>query len=178
MISLHHHDTAAALGDLTAFRQAYYHCLTTRADALFELTDAALCTDGPITSLVELSLASEHRRGHGSLYDALNHGQLDTDRFRTVLTRQSIPRAHDGRIVLAIDASHWLRPDANTSPERLFCHVYGRGTGQAQIIPGWPTPSLSRWNPDAVHGQHRWTWYASGPSTTPLTWPPPNSAPW
>ena len=25
-----------------------------------------------------------------------------------------------------------------TSPERLFCHVYGRGKGQAQMIPGWP----------------------------------------
>ena len=34
--------------------------------------------------------------------------------------------------------SPWLRPDAATSPDRLFCHVYGRGTGQAQMIPGWP----------------------------------------
>jgi hypothetical protein len=66
MIGVHHPDTAAALGDLTQFRHAFYQCLTTRADALFELTDAALCTEGPITSLVELSLASEHRRGHGS----------------------------------------------------------------------------------------------------------------
>ena len=34
--------------------------------------------------------------------------------------------------------SSWLRPGAATSPERLFCHVYGRGKGQAQMIPGWP----------------------------------------
>jgi DDE superfamily endonuclease len=27
---------------------------------------------------------------------------------------------------------------AATSPGRLFCHVYGRGKGQAQMIPGWP----------------------------------------
>jgi hypothetical protein len=40
--------------------------------------------------------------------------------------------------VLAIDVSNWLRPDANTSPERLFCHTYARGKGQAQMIPGWP----------------------------------------
>jgi hypothetical protein len=32
----------------------------------------------------------------------------------------------------------WLRPDAATSPDRLFCHVYGRGKGNAQLIPGWP----------------------------------------
>jgi hypothetical protein len=25
-----------------------------------------------------------------------------------------------------------------TSPDRLFCHTYGRGKGQAQMIPGWP----------------------------------------
>src|SRR3954447_19382289 len=40
--------------------------------------------------------------------------------------------------MLGIDVSHWLRPDANTSPERLFCHNYARGKGQAQMIPGWP----------------------------------------
>jgi hypothetical protein len=40
--------------------------------------------------------------------------------------------------MLAIDVSHWLRPDANTSPDRLFCHTHGRGKGQAQMVPGWP----------------------------------------
>jgi hypothetical protein len=27
--------------------------------------------------------------------------------------------------------------DAPTSPQRLFCHVHGRGKGRAQLIPGW-----------------------------------------
>jgi hypothetical protein len=40
--------------------------------------------------------------------------------------------------VLAVDVSGWLRPGAATSPGRLFCHVYGHGKGQAQMIPGWP----------------------------------------
>jgi len=40
--------------------------------------------------------------------------------------------------MLAVDVSNWLRPGAATSPDRLFCHVYGRGKGQAQMIPGWP----------------------------------------
>ena len=31
-----------------------------------------------------------------------------------------------GRIRLATDVSNWLRPDAETSPERLFCHCYAR----------------------------------------------------
>jgi hypothetical protein len=38
--------------------------LTRRADALFELIDAVLCTPGPVRSLAELSLVAEHRRGH------------------------------------------------------------------------------------------------------------------
>jgi hypothetical protein len=43
-----------APGELTAFRQELYHCLTARADAFFELADAVLCTDGPVRSLVGL----------------------------------------------------------------------------------------------------------------------------
>ena len=35
-------------------------------------------------------------------------------------------------------ASNWLRPDAETSRKRLFCHVYARGKGNAQMILGWP----------------------------------------
>lgn len=153
MISVHHTGPAGALGDLSRFREAFHRCLTTRADALFELTNAALCADGPVTSLVELSLAAEHRRGHGGLYDGLNQGGIDVDRFRTVVARQSIPHCQDGRIVLAIDISHWLRPDANTSPERLFCHTYARGKGQAQMIPGWPYSFVAALEP----GRTSWT---------------------
>lgn len=152
MISVHDASAAAALGDLSRFRQQFHQSLTARADALFELTDAVLCGDGPVTSLVELSLATEHRRGHGSLYDGLNHGGIEIGRFRNVVARQSIPRCH-GRIALAIDISHWLRPDANTSPERLFCHTYGRGKGQAQMIPGWPYSFVAALEP----GRTSWT---------------------
>ena len=111
---------------------------TARADALFELADAVLCADGPVRTLAGLSLAPEHRRGHGALYDAVNHGRIDIGRLRRSLAGLPLPRAADGRLVLAADVSNWLRPGAATSPERLFCHVYGRGKGQAQMIPGWP----------------------------------------
>jgi DDE superfamily endonuclease len=46
-----------------------------------------------------------------------------------------LPRL-DGRIVLAVDVSPWLRPDAETCPDRLFCHVHGRARNTAQMIPG------------------------------------------
>jgi hypothetical protein len=69
-----------ALTVLSRFRQELYDCLTSRADALFELTDAVLCARGPVTSLPELSLAGVHRRGHGAMYDALAQGRLNVAR--------------------------------------------------------------------------------------------------
>jgi hypothetical protein len=56
-----------ARGLLAAFRRRLYGCFTARADALFELADAVLCAEGPVKTLVGLSLAPEHRRGHGAL---------------------------------------------------------------------------------------------------------------
>jgi DDE superfamily endonuclease len=138
---------------LAAFRRDFYQCLNRRADALFELADAVLCADGPVTSLVGLSLAAEHRRGHGALYDAVNAGRIDVARLRTRLAGLPLPRMSDGRIVLAVDVSSWLRPDAATSPDRLFCHVYGRGKGQAQLIPGWPYSFVAALEP----GRTSWT---------------------
>ena len=93
--------------------------------------------DGPVRNLAGLSLAPEHRRGHGALYDAVNRGQIDVARLRWSLAGLPQPRAADGRLMLAVDVSSWLRPGAATSSGRLFCHVYGRGKGQAQMIPGW-----------------------------------------
>jgi hypothetical protein len=129
---------AGALGQLAGFRGELYRCFGARGDALFELADAVLCAEGPVKTLVELSLAPEHRRGHGALYDAVNAGRIGIARLRWSLVCLPLPRWGDGRIRLAVDVSNWLRPDAETSPERMFCHVYGRGKGQAQLIPGWP----------------------------------------
>jgi DDE superfamily endonuclease len=138
LISVHDTGDVGALGELSGFRERFYECLSGRADALFELADAVLCSPGPVASLAELSLTAEHRRGHGAGYDAINHGRIETDRLRTTLAGPPLPRAVGGRIALAVDVSHWLRPDAACSPERLFCHTYARGRGQAQMIPGWP----------------------------------------
>jgi hypothetical protein len=137
VISVHDASSRDGLGALSVFRRDFYAGLTARGDGLFELCDALLCAEGPVATLVGLSLAGEHRRGHGGLYDALNNGRVDVDRLRFSVAAQPIPRV-DGRIVLAVDVSNWLRPDAATSPERLFCHTYARGKGQAQMIPGWP----------------------------------------
>lgn len=63
-----------AFAEVSHFRSELYACLTARGDALFELCDALLCTDGPVRTLVDLALTPEHRRGHGALHGGLNQG--------------------------------------------------------------------------------------------------------
>src|SRR6476646_1549472 len=141
------------LAVLSRFRADFHACLAARADELCELADAVLCAGGPVRSLAGLSLAPEHRRGHGALYDAVNCGRIEIARLRRSLAALPLPRAADGRLMLAVDVSSWLRPGAATSPDRLFCHVYGRGKGQAQMIPGWPYSVIAALEP----GRTSWT---------------------
>ena len=138
---------------LAGFRGRLYRCLTRRGDELFELGDAMLCADGPVQDLARLSLVAGHRRGHGAVYDALNAGRVDIGRLRWALAALPLPAWDDGRIRLGVDVSNWLRPDAETSPGRLFCHTYARGKGNAQMIPGWPYSFVAALGP----GRTSWT---------------------
>jgi hypothetical protein len=150
---LEHAADVEPLAALSRFRLGFHGCLTARGDELFELADAVLCADGPVRTLAGLSLAPEHRRGHGALYDAVSHGGLDAGLLRRLLAGLPLPRAADGRLVLAVDVSSWLRPWADTSPQRLYCHVHGRAGGPAQMIPGWPYSVVAALEP----GRTSWT---------------------
>ena len=134
----------AALGRLAGFRRELYLSLGARRDVLFEACDAVLCKPGRVLMLAELCLEPECRRGHGAVYDALNCGEVRVARLRRALSGLPLPAWADGRIRLAADVSNWLRPDAETSPGRSFCHCYGRGKNSAQMIPGWPYRSSRR----------------------------------
>ncbi|MEV7796396.1 NF041680 family putative transposase [Streptomyces sp. NPDC087512] len=153
-MSLQHHDARQAyLAELSCFRDEFHSCLTARSDALFELADAVLCGDRPVRSLAELSLVGEHRRGHGGLYAAVTQGRVDADRMRQALASVPLPRSVDGRLVLAVDVTCWLRPDAHTSAERILCHTYGRGKDQHIPVPGWPYSIVCALEP----GRSSWT---------------------
>jgi hypothetical protein len=65
------------LARLGAFRSELHACCTRRADALFELGDALLCTPTPVPSLPHLSLDPVHQRGWGSVYAALARGDVE-----------------------------------------------------------------------------------------------------
>lgn len=116
-----------SVGVLDRFRSDVYECFDRRGDALSELIDAVTCGVAPVRDLARLSLEPAHRRGHGALYDALNAGCIDVGRLRGVIAGVRLPKVigPDGRerIVLAVDVSNWLRPDAATSPDRSFCHT-------------------------------------------------------
>lgn len=84
-----------ALEALEEFRRRLHECMTARADALLDLADAVLCSGRPVTSLVQLSLEPEFRRGHGALYDALAAGRIDSERLFSLLARV-LPPLVDG----------------------------------------------------------------------------------
>jgi hypothetical protein len=84
-----------ALEALREFRARLYGCLTARPDASFELTDAILCADHAVTSLVQLSLVPAFRRGHGALYAALAEGAIDEEKLAALLTG-TLPQLVDG----------------------------------------------------------------------------------
>ena len=105
---------------------------------MFELTDAVLCADGPVTSLVELTLLAEHRRGHGAMYDALNAGRVEP----AAAAPQRWHRCRCPRWVGG-SCSRWMsaRGCARTPrPARTGCSATSTAAakGNAQMIPGWP----------------------------------------
>ena len=103
---------------LRAFRRSFYECFHRRRDALFELAEAILTAE-VIPSPVHLSLQPSHRRGWGSLYDALSRGRIDAQALRRLLAGH--PLAGSQTPVYAVDVSVWDRCDAECSPERGFC---------------------------------------------------------
>jgi hypothetical protein len=117
------------MGLLAGFRSGLYSSLGMRRDALFEVCDALACRPERVRMLAELCLEPECRRGHGGVYDALNCGEVRIGRLRRAVDGVALRPGDDGRIRLACEVGNWLRPDAETSPERLLCHVRAaRGT--------------------------------------------------
>ncbi|WP_197651743.1 NF041680 family putative transposase [Carbonactinospora thermoautotrophica] len=133
---------------LVAFRRGWYGCLRRRRDALFELGDALLGSAGPVTSLPHLSLEPLFRRGHGSLYAALAEGDVDTDAVRDLLAAH---RPAGWPPVFAVDASTWVRCDAETSPGRGFYYHPSRHSAGQPIVAGWSYQWVAQlsWRPDS-----------------------------
>jgi hypothetical protein len=119
---------------LVEFRQRLYSCFIRWPDALFELTDAALCAPDAVVSVPRLSLEPEFTRSHGSLYKALAKGRVDEERLRRLLIAH---RPDDWPMVFAVDASTFDRCDAECSPERGFYYSASKHSAGQPIVAGW-----------------------------------------
>jgi hypothetical protein len=122
------------LARLGHFRAELHACFTRRADALFELGDALRCAQTPLASLPYLSLEPAHRRGWGSVYDALVNGRVEADRLRDLLVA-ALPDADP--LVFAVEVTTWPRCDAECSPERGSSYHPSRHSAGQPIIAGW-----------------------------------------
>ena len=141
----------AAWGDLAGFRAGWYGCLGPWADTLFELTDAVLCAGGPVTSLPRLSLEPVLRRGHGSEYAALAHGQIGAGGLSDLLATR---RPAGWPLIFAVDGTVWPRCAAGTSPGRGLCYHPSRRAGGKPVVPGWCYQKVSQLN----FARDSWTW--------------------
>ncbi|MFE9360601.1 transposase [Streptomyces olivaceoviridis] len=129
-MSLPHRDTRReAQEQLSCFRNEFHSCPTTRSDALSELADAVPCGEGPVRSLPELSLVSEHRRDHGGLYSALARARVDADRLRRVVSPSLIEGCSSNVIA-------GRPPTVNLVCDDTVCRPAGRHTGHAGRLPG------------------------------------------
>jgi hypothetical protein len=147
--------TAPGQRQLAGFRRGWYGCLGRWADVLFELTDAVLCSGGPVTSLPRLSLEPVMGRGHGSGYAALADGQVDEARLEGLLARFA---PGSWPLVFAVDATTWPRAAAGTSPGRGLCYQPSRAGCGPPVVAGWGWQLVARLNFD----RDSWTW--------PMSW--------
>jgi hypothetical protein len=127
---------------LEVFRHNLYHeCFTRAADALFDLADALL-SDVSARSLVELSQAASFRRGWPSLYEALEDGQIDRAALLRLFLDLLPQRMVGTRLVLGLDTSSILRPQAATARDRTLVYRSNLPSDATPVGPGWSFSAL------------------------------------
>lgn len=140
VVELRRDALARERAELKQLRREIYGCFSRRSDALFELSDALLCAAGPVISPVELSMEPEFGRGHGSVYDALHAGRIETARLRRVLTGAIRAPGPGEPLMFGIDVSPLARPSCRYVEDLSMVQV--RAVGGNQFVPGWPVSTL------------------------------------
>jgi hypothetical protein len=120
---------------LARFRDEVYRCFGRWSDTLFELVDALAGASGPVRSVPELMFEPASRRGWGSLYQALEHGEVDPAGTRRLLARQVRPAR---TLLFAVDVSKVPRPNTRVVPDVGMQYAAERGgTGGVPAVAGW-----------------------------------------
>src|SRR5690242_8075674 len=101
---------------LQEIRQHLYGCCERSRDAMFELVDA-LSSESGARSLPELSLSPFFRRKWASVYEALEDGQVDEQRWTNVWSKALLDQ-QEGPIWVSVDSTSIPRPEAERSADR------------------------------------------------------------
>jgi hypothetical protein len=132
--------TQVNLNILEAIRHQVYGCFERSADALMELTDA-LSSETAARSLPELSLSPLFRRKWPSLYEALEDGRINEQRWSEVWSRTLLPE-HTGPVWVSVDSTSIARPESETSPDRGIIYVPNLPDAKRPVSVGWQVSTL------------------------------------
>jgi DDE superfamily endonuclease len=153
------HDRIGFREQLTAFRFGLYECFGSWPDTLFEMVDALAGASRPVRSVAELMFEPGVRRGHGSLYQALDHGRIDVARLQDLLAAQVAgPADDDGPLVFAVDTTTYPRPDNRVVDDVGLHYTPDRATNGSPTVPGWKVQCVAQVAGEGLNGPHRsWT---------------------
>ncbi len=124
------------LNILQEIRQQVFACFSRSGDALFEELVDALSSEAPARSLPELSLSAFFRRKWGRVYEALEDGRIDQERWSKVWTQAGITQ-HQGPVWVSVDSTSIARPEAETSPDRGMIYVPNLPHAKRPVSVGW-----------------------------------------
>ena len=128
---------------LGLFRQHFYDTITKSKDSLFNCADALL-TETYASSFIELSLSPHFERKWPSLYEAFEDGKLDQAALRKLFADFApLSQSADEPVVVAVDASNIVRPQAYTSPDRGCLYVHNLHECDKPITYGWQFSTLA-----------------------------------
>ncbi len=123
------------LNTIVHLRHQLRQCFTRSTDALFELADALAC-ESAARSLPELSLSPVFRRKWSSVYEALEDGRIESQRWSEVWTK-ALLASHEGPIWISFDGTSIARPEAETSPDRGIIYVSNLPHAKRPVSVGW-----------------------------------------
>ncbi len=108
--------TQVNLNIVKQVRHQIWQSFSHSADALCELADA-LSSEPAARSLPELSLSPSFRRRWSSVYEALEDGRLDQERWSAIWTA-ALLAGQQGPAWISVDSTSIPGPEAETSPDR------------------------------------------------------------
>lgn len=123
------------LNTIAQLRHQLWQCFPRSADALFELADALTC-ESTARSLPELSLSPVFRRKWPSVYEALEDGRIESQRWSEIWT-EALLVEHEGPVWISFDSTSIARPEAETSPDRGMIYVSNLPHAKRPVSVGW-----------------------------------------